>query len=259
MAPKKDTPAQRDECVNYAMEALWGNFDQYLKDKVYFPRIISHAVARTMAGMVHMVSVGLVPRMESWDDPIVQGRVPEEWIVPQEPVLPPLDTWARCVLPVKQRPEEVSPPPAPPIQEEQPPLEQPPSPAKPAAIKAVESKPDKPRRATITVAPGQPLVPQGGSPKLYDRKGSPVRRFSEGTVLPPEMIQKISPPRPPEDTASIDSSSGGARSSMARGSVRKSEQRKSLVPPSQRSNKLAGDAAPKAGGSSRTTRRASIK
>eukprot|EP01018_Ginkgo_biloba_P030239 Gb_09381 [translate_table: standard] len=147
---------ERDECVEDAINILLQNLDQHIADKFIFPRVVAHGVGRTVAEMVNMVCISHVQRMEGW---LVEldGSAPEEWDFPQEPVLPPIDSWARGVVPLR-KPETVC-----------------------AGIEKEEAPPLRPVRR----ASAMPLSQYKGIPttmKLSENKGS-LRRFTDTSLI----------------------------------------------------------------------------
>ncbi|KAL2609788.1 hypothetical protein R1flu_028361 [Riccia fluitans] len=91
--------AYKDECVQDALRLMFLGLEAHIKDLAIYPRVVAHAVSKTVAHMVQMLCYSEIRFMRTWDD--IQGRAQDEWDVIPELNLPPIDTWARCVIPMK--------------------------------------------------------------------------------------------------------------------------------------------------------------
>ncbi|KAG6550891.1 hypothetical protein Mapa_007505 [Marchantia paleacea] len=92
-------PNYRDECVKDALSCLFDGQEIYIKDLAIYPKVVAHAVSKTVAQMVQMLCYSDVKWMFNWDD--IEGRAHDEWVPIPELHLPPIDTWARAVIPLK--------------------------------------------------------------------------------------------------------------------------------------------------------------
>ncbi|KAI5079961.1 hypothetical protein GOP47_0005440, partial [Adiantum capillus-veneris] len=163
--------AVKEECVDFIIDLLFAHLDQHINDKLIFPQTLAFAVGRTMAEVVHMVSIAHVQRMEEWLVNL-EGSSPEEWDKPQEPLIPLIDSWARGVIPLKSNsggcpPEDTS------RQEES---------------QVQENK--QPRRASaMALSQYQDLAPRRRSSTSSTKRGS-LRRFSE-SLYPLDPNRKV--------------------------------------------------------------------
>ncbi|PTQ40436.1 hypothetical protein MARPO_0040s0107 [Marchantia polymorpha] len=92
-------PNYRDECVKDALSCLFEGLEIHIKDLAIYPKVVAHAVSKTVAQMVQMLCYSEVKWMVNWDD--IEGRAHDEWVPIPELHLPPIDTWARAVIPLK--------------------------------------------------------------------------------------------------------------------------------------------------------------
>ncbi|MCO5592944.1 hypothetical protein L7F22_046948 [Adiantum nelumboides] len=182
--------AVKDECVAFIIDLLFAHLDQHIKDKLIFPQTLAFAVGRTMAEVVHMVSIAHVQRMEEWLVHL-EGSAPEEWDKPQEPLIPLIDSWARGVLPLKSGSgkcpsEELS------------------------QLEGAQSPENKqPRRAsTMALSQYQDLAPRRRSSVSSTKQGlrGSLRRFSE-SLYPLDPNRKVKFQEKTTDDVQKDASS----------------------------------------------------
>ncbi|CAM6086093.1 unnamed protein product [Calypogeia fissa] len=93
--------AYKDDCVADVLKLLFARLEEHVADKPFYPKYVAHAVSRTVAQMVQMVCYSQVYWMDNCLAQPGGGRA-EEWKTEEEIELPPIDTWARAVIPMKQ-------------------------------------------------------------------------------------------------------------------------------------------------------------